>query len=75
VSEDTLRGVLLLTDSLCLYVFRNFADERVHNGHVTIKSYRELEGLSQFVVSRWSSLRSSGSEEQRKMSRGMLGLV
>lgn len=73
VSEDALRGVLILTDSLCLYLFRNFADERIRNGHVNTKTYRELEGLLAFVRGRWTSLRSN--EDHKDMVRGMLGLV
>jgi hypothetical protein len=77
VSEDLLRGVLLLTDSLCLYVYRNFAEERIINGHVKIKPYRELEGLSKFVLGRWGSLNQNPkvAEEHKNMIQGMMGLM
>lgn len=77
VSEDVLRGVLLLTDSLCLYLYRNFADERVYDGHVRSAAFRELDGLIQFVLGRWGSLRSNPKtpEEHKGMIKGMLGFM
>jgi len=77
VSEDLLRGVLLLTDSLCLYVYRNFVEERINNGHVKTRPYRELQGLSSFVLGRWGSLRTNvnTAEEHKAMIKGMLGLM
>lgn len=73
VSEDHLRGVLTLTDSLCLYLYRNFAEERMNAGAVAVKTYAQLDGLRTFIASRWHKMRNE--EKHRDMVRGMIGLV
>lgn len=73
MQEDPLRGVLTLTDSLCLYLYRNFAEERANAGAVSVKTYAQLDGLRVFVASRWHKMRHE--EEHREMVRGMIGLL
>lgn len=73
VTEDPLRGVLSLTDSLCLYLYRNFCEERINGGHVKTKPYQQLEGLRQFVLGRWNSIK--GEDEHKDLIRGMMGLM
>lgn len=73
VTQDKLRGVLLLTDSLCLYLYKNFADERANRGVVSTSAYQQLNGLRQFVLTRWNA--GVGNGEFKDQIKGMLGLM
>ncbi|KAL1410830.1 hypothetical protein Q8F55_001773 [Vanrija albida] len=77
VPEDILRGILYLTDSLCLYLYRNFCEERVNGGSAKTKPYQQLVGLRTFVLSRWNDLRSGDKvdEENKDRVKGMIGLM
>lgn len=73
VQEDYLRGVLTLTDSLCMYLYRNFTEERMNAGAVAVKTYAQLDALRVYIAGRWHKLRND--EEHRDMVRGMIGLL
>ncbi|TXT15806.1 hypothetical protein VHUM_00309 [Vanrija humicola] len=77
VPEDVIRGGLYLTDSVCLYLYRNFCEERANGGSVKTKPYQQLIGLRGFVLSRWNDLRSSDKvpEEHKDRVKGMIGLM
>lgn len=73
VTQDKLRGVLLLTDSLCLYLYKNFVDERANRGVVSTSSYMQLNGLRHFVLTRWNDGVANG--EFKDQIKGMMGLM
>lgn len=73
VSEDPLRAVLYLTDSLCLYLFRIFCEERMY-GYTKTDSIIQLDGLRGFIAGRWQS-RLKSDDAHRDLIRGMIGFM
>lgn len=78
--EDILRGALILTDSICLYLYRNFAEERMNGGIVTTRPYQELDGLRNFILSTWGKISNNTFnkpflDEFKDMAKGMMGLM
>lgn len=74
VSQDKLRGLLLLTESLCFYLYKNFCDERTNHGAVSTTAYMQLTALRQYVLSRWNDpVASTG--EWKEQTKGMQGLM
>ncbi|GMK56849.1 hypothetical protein CspeluHIS016_0306890 [Cutaneotrichosporon spelunceum] len=74
VSQDKLRGFLLLTESLCFYLYKNFCDERANRGAVSTTAYMQLNALRQYVLTRWSDPAAS-TGEWKEITKGMQGLI
>ncbi|CAK9787405.1 hypothetical protein CC85DRAFT_305721 [Cutaneotrichosporon oleaginosum] len=74
VPQDKLRGLLLLTESLCYYLYRNFCDERVNRGVVSTSAYMQLDALRVYVRQRWDDHASLMSDWKEHI-KGMQGLI
>lgn len=65
--------MLYLTDSLCLYLFRIFCEERTC-GYTKTDSIIQIEGLRAFIGGRWNS-RLKTDDAHRDLIRGMIGFM